>query len=131
MTAPPTSISLNIDTLHDPPTTIITALTAHPTLKSLYLLQQTTRTTDYPSRAFFLALASHPANPLAQFTTLHISGAYSARQRNQPFLTPLSSSPLPASLHSHYPVHHLLARVSTHHDGPAPVFLRFDLRDGL
>ncbi|KAG7285882.1 hypothetical protein NEMBOFW57_008176 [Staphylotrichum longicolle] len=132
MTAPPTSISLNIDTLHDPPTTIITALTAHPTLKSLYLLQQPNRTTDDPSRAFFLALASHPANPLAQFTTLHISGAYSARLRNQPFLTPIPSSLLlPAPLHSHYPVHHLFARVSTRRDGPAPVSLRFDLRDAL
>lgn len=132
MTAPPTSISLTIDTLLDPPTTIITALTAHPTLKSLYLLQQPTRTTDNPSRAFFLALASHPANPLAQFTTLHIAGAYSARLRNQPFLPPFSSSLLlPAPLHSQYPVHHLFVRASTRRDGPAPVSLHLDLRDAL
>ena len=118
---PPTSISLTIDTLLDPPTPIIDVLAAHPTLKAVYLLQQPTRTSDHPSTTFFLALASHPSNTLARLTKLHISGAYSAPLRKEFFLPPSLSYQPPITV---YPVLHLFTRhqaqpgSSVHHPDP-------------
>lgn len=104
---PPTSITLTIDTLLDPPTPIIDVLAAHPTLKAIYLLQQPTRTSDHPSTTFFLALASHPSNTLARLTKLHISGAYSAPLRKEFFLPPSFSYQPPITV---YPVLYLFTR---------------------
>jgi hypothetical protein len=117
---PPTSVSLSIDTLLDPPSLIIDAISAHPTIKALYLLQQPTRGSDDPSRAFFLALASHPTNPRAHLTKLHISGAYSTPLRNEPFLPLSLCHPPPVTTCTDvYPVHNLFIRHHPAHAHPS------------
>lgn len=114
--APPVSLSLNVDTLHDSSTTIIDALLTRPTLKSLYLLQSPTRTSDTPNRTFFSALATHPGKPLAHFKKLHISGLYSSPFIGEPFL-PVGSRPW---LHLPYPLQYLLLRQRTQHHPRQP-----------
>ncbi|KAK5654205.1 hypothetical protein OQA88_7380 [Cercophora sp. LCS_1] len=115
--APPTSISLNLDTLLASASEIIMALTSHPSLKSLYLLQSPTRKSDHPSTAFFLALSmpSNQPGPFDQFRKIYISGAFSAPFVKQLFLPTTYSPPLET-----FPITHLFARGSR----PQPRFSR-------
>lgn len=132
--APPTSISLTIDTLSASQDTIIDILAAHPTLTGIYLLQQPTRTSDDPSTAFFFALASHPSNPLSRLTKLHISGAYSAPLRKAFVSLTLSQeetapNPTPTAAPATHPVLHLFTQ--NHQPRQPPTNYHYYLGDTL
>ncbi|KAK0668118.1 hypothetical protein QBC41DRAFT_394541 [Cercophora samala] len=114
--ATPVSISLNIDTLHDSPTAMIDALLTKPPLKSLYLLQSPTSTSDTPSKTFFSALTTHPGNPLAHFKKLHVSVLFSSPFSGELFFPVTSPAPhLPT-----HPIQHLFLRQQTQHHPRQP-----------